>query len=179
MTSFDLTDREFGQLQDLLGSTPHAREVCRLQALLWLAEGEAVADIAERLYVSRRTVYYWVQRFHQRADLDFATRLQDAPRSGRPPAALGIIDSLIAEVIDQDPRELGYHATNWTAPLLRQYLRAVHQLEVSLTSIRRAIDRLDLLWKRPRHQLARRPETWRQAKGGSKEASGIACARSC
>jgi hypothetical protein len=31
---------------------------------------------------------------------------------------------------------------------------------------RRAIDRLGIIWKRPRHELALRPETWRQSKGG-------------
>jgi hypothetical protein len=30
--------------------------------------------------------------------------LQDAPRQGRPPTALGIIDALLEEVLDTDPR---------------------------------------------------------------------------
>jgi transposase len=179
MAPFGLADREVVQLEALLVDTPHAREVCRLQALLWLAEGETVAEVADRLRVSRRTVYYWVERFQQRADLDLCARLQDAPRSGRPPTALDVMDPLIEEIIDLDPRDFGYHATAWTVPLLQHYLRAVHQRELSPTSISRAIDRLDLRWKRPRHQLARRPDTWRQSKGGSKEASRIACARSC
>jgi transposase len=179
MAPLVLTGREFVQLEALLLATPHAREVCRLQALLWLAQGETVAEVADRLFVSPRTVYSWVERFHQRDDRDLFARLQDAPRSGRPPTALAIIDPLIEAVIDLDPRDFGYHATVWTVPLLQHYLRSVHQREVSSSSIRRAIDRLDLRWKRPRHQLARRPDTWRQAKGGSKEASRAACARSC
>ena len=50
----------------------------------------------------------------------------DAPRSGRPPTALGIIDPLIEAVIEADPRDYGYHATGWTAPLLQRYLEEVH-----------------------------------------------------
>jgi transposase len=73
---------------------------------------------------------------------------------------------LIAEVIDSDPRDLGYHATVWTAPLLREYLKQVHGIEVSRKSVSLALDRLRVRWKRPRHQLALRPRTWRQAKGG-------------
>ena len=40
------------------------------------------------------------------------------PAAGRPPTASGVIDPLIAEVIDDDPRESGYRSTNWTAALL-------------------------------------------------------------
>jgi hypothetical protein len=79
----------------------------------------------------------------------------------------GVIDPLIIEVIERDPRELGYRSTVWTAPLLRQYLQEIHHLDVSRPSVSLAIDRLGLRWKRPRHGLARRPATWRQAKGGS------------
>jgi transposase len=79
---------------------------------------------------------------------------------------LGIIDPLIAEVIDQDPRTLGYHSTVWTAPLLREYLEQVHGIAVSQKSVSLAIERWRMRWKRPRHQLALRPEHWRQSKGG-------------
>ena len=69
-------------------------------------------------------------------------------------------------MIDGDPRDWGYPATVWTAPLLRQFLRDVHGLVVSDQSVRLAIARLEIRWKRPRHRLAQRLETWRQAKGG-------------
>jgi len=179
MTPLALTDQEREQLQDLLRHKPQARELCRSRALLWLAAGESAADVADRLCVSRRTVYYWAERFQQRGGLDLGERLRDAPRSGRPATARGIIDPLIADVIDEDPRDLGYHATNWTAPLLQHFLADVHGVEVSGTSVSRAIDRLDLRWKRPRHQLALRPATWRQSKGGSSGACGADSARSC
>jgi transposase len=73
---------------------------------------------------------------------------------------------LIAEVIDKDPRDLGYRSTDWTAGLLVRHLERAHGIEVSRRSVGLAIDRLGFRWKRPGHQLALRPETWRQAKGG-------------
>jgi transposase len=45
-------------------------------------------------------------------------------------------------------------------------LRDHHAIEVSDRTVSRAIDRLGIRWKRPRHELALRPETWRQSKGG-------------
>jgi transposase len=174
-----LTDRLCGELETLVAHTPLAKERCRAQALLWLAEGRAAHEVAALLHVSRQSVYNWVDRFRQREGLDLRARLRDAPRCGRPPTALGIIDPLIADVIDGDPRELGYRSTNWTAGLLVRYLERAHGIEVSRRSVGLAIDRLRIRWKRPRHELALRPVTWRQSKGGSSAAWRAAPAPSC
>ncbi|HMB04897.1 MAG TPA: hypothetical protein VKP69_14305, partial [Isosphaeraceae bacterium] len=78
--------------------------------------------VAELLHVGRRTVYDWVDRFHDRSAFDLRERLADAPRPGRPRVGGGVIDLWIAQVIDTDPRDLGYRSTVWTAPLLVRFL---------------------------------------------------------
>jgi transposase len=166
MARLSLSDRQRGELERVVSRTPVAKERCRAQALLWIADGADVAEVAELLQVSRQTVYNWLSRFQERAELDLRARLLDAPRLGRPRTASGTIEELVAAVIDDDPRDFGYHATVWTAPLLSRYLRDHHAIEVSDRTISRAIDRLGIRWKRPRHELALRPETWRQSKGG-------------
>jgi transposase len=157
-------------LLQLLDQIREATPWRRAQGLLWLDGGQSVAAVADLLLVSRQTVYNWVESFQDRTGLDVADRLRDAPRSGRPATALGIIDPLIDAVIDGDPRDYGYRATVWTAPLLQRYLEEAHEIETSPKSVRRALARLDIRWKRPRHRLGLRPETWRQAKGGSRTA---------
>jgi transposase len=166
MALLALSDRIRGELQDIVSHTPVAKERCRAQALLWIADGSDVGEVAEVLQVSRQTVYNWLSRFQERADSDLRARLLDAPRLGRPRTASGTVDELVAAVIDDDPRKLGYHATVWTAPLLSRYLRDHHAIKVSDRTVSRAIDRLSIRWKRPRHELDLRPETWRQSKGG-------------
>jgi transposase len=170
MTLIALTDRQRTDLEGTAIRTPSARECCRAQALLWLADGESAEGVADLLHVSRQTVYNWVSRFRQRAELDLGARLSDASRPGRPRTGGGVIDPLIAEVIDSDPRTLGYRATVWTAPLLSRYLRENHRIAVCDRTVSQTIARLGIRWKRPRHQLARRPDTWRQSKGGSNAA---------
>src|SRR4051812_41694004 len=166
MAPLILGPRQRSELEYLASHDPVAKQRCRAQALLWLDEGETPEQVADALRVSRRTGYYWVERFHDRDRLDPVWRLADAPRTGRPRAGGGDIDSRIAEVIDTDPRTLGYHQTVWTAPLLVRYLRDHHEVEVSRKTVSRAIARLGIRWKRPRHQLARRSDTRRQSKGG-------------
>jgi transposase len=167
MTPFRLRAGQRRQLLNLLAHTRDARQLRRAQALLWLHDGLPAAQVADLLHVRRQTVYNWAHSFVERRDWDLPGRLSDAPRSGRPATARGVIDPLIAAVIDRDPRDCGYRRTVWTAGLLRRHLADGHQIETSRKSVSRAIARLGLRWKRPRHRLALRPDTWRQSKGGS------------
>ena len=167
-----LNSKQVTRLESLLTQTRDARLLKRTQALLWLAEGDQIPEVAERLRVTRQTVYNWIARFATRAGLPVEARLADAERSGRPRTALAVIDELIDEVIEQDPRQLGYRSTIWTAPLLQYYLAEEHGIEVCVKSVRLAIKRLFIRWKRPRHRLALRDPHWQQAKGGSNTASG-------
>lgn len=177
MKEIQLNRKDRGRLEGLITHLHDARPVRRAYALLWLDEGAMVTEVAQRLGVCRQSVYNWVSRFFQPQLRTLEARLTDAPRSGRPCTAQGIIDPLLAPILDTDPRELGYGSTVWTAPLLVTYLREQHHVGVSVDSVSLAIGRLRFCWKRPRHQLARRLPTWRQAKGGSNEACSPSRAR--
>jgi transposase len=166
MIALTLESAERAAVEDLSVHARDARLVRRAYGVLWLDAGEPVDDIAERLGVSRQTVYNWAERFLERAGLDLETRLSDAERGGRPGTAQDIIDPLIEAVIDLDPHDFGYRSTVWTAPLLMRYLADTYKIAVSCQSVRLALARVRIRWKRPRHRLARRPDTWRQAKGG-------------
>lgn len=165
MTPFALTPRERFQLQELVAYTSRARLLRRAQALLWLAAGESPAAVADRLGVARQSLYNWADRFRDRRGGDLEERLADGPRSGRPRTAHGVIDPLLQEALAGEPRAWGYRAATWTAGLLQQFLADHHGVVVCHQSVRAALERLRFRWKRPRHRLARRPATWRQAKG--------------
>lgn len=166
MTLFALSYRERVALGGLAAHTEDAKVFCRANALLWLDDGESAEEVAERLRVSRQTVYNWALRFQRRGEFDISARVADGPRRGRPRTAHGIIDPLIEEAFDQNPEDFGYNSTIWTAPLLAQYLLEECGIEVSCDSVSLAIRRLRIRWKRPRHHLTLCPDTWRQAKGG-------------
>lgn len=172
-----LSPKEYQRLLEVAHHTHDPRQVHRAQSLLWLHEGDTGEEVATHLFTTPRTIFRWLRRFHDRQALDLPARLADGPRSGRPKTVHGLIDTLIREVIDSDPRQLGYHSTVWTAPWLSQYLREVHHIQAARRSVGLAIARLGMAWKRPRYDLARRAPTWRQAKGGSNEVSQAASVR--
>jgi transposase len=166
MTCFALSGKERVRLEHLISHSHDARQLSSAYALLWLDHGDHIEEIAQRLSISPQSVYNWAHRFQLRQHLHPEARLADALRSGRPCTLKGIIDQLIADVIDVDPRELGYGSTVWTAPLLVAYLGQQHHIAASSDSVSLALARLGVRWKRPRHHLALRSDTRRQAKGG-------------
>jgi len=175
VVNFSRKERTF--MDSIVASSKDRKQFQHAQALLWLDDGESVDEVASRLCVARQTIYNWSLRVQAESEQSLAQRLADAPRSGRPPTAQGIIDPLIERIIDTDPREFGYRSTVWTAALLVAYLAEYHQVEVSLRSVGYALERLDIHWKFPRYDLARSSPTWRQAKGGSNVGCGRPRAR--
>jgi transposase len=131
---------------------------------LALADGEPVVDTAQRLQVSRGTLYEWVRRFRERSEA-LPERLCDRPRSGRPDDLFQALLSRIPELMESKPSEFGYRHAEWTAGLLQAQL-ASEGSAASVDSVRRALHRLGYRWKRPRYVLSRRSATWRQSKGG-------------
>ena len=164
MRGFRLTAPQRDALRQLAKASPDTREARRALALLDLARGESVTDIADRYGVSRETVYQWAARLGTTAWP--GDRLRDAPRSGRPARVGAAAETLLRAALPTDPRRHGYRHPAWTMPLLQHHLRR-QGIAASGTTIRRALRRLGYRWKRPRFVLSRRDPHWRQAKGGS------------
>ncbi len=143
MSLLALNPQERRVLEELIVPSVLTNEVRRAQALLWLDQGDSPQTVAERLHVSRQTVYNWATRFkNRRGALDVPARLVDEKRSGRPGIYPPIIDPLIRAVLGHAPLEFGYEAQKWTPTLLLRYLRHVHHLAVCRASVGLALKRL-------------------------------------
>jgi hypothetical protein len=147
MSLLALSSQEREVLAELVMPSVLTNEVRRAQALLWLDEGESPQAVAERLHVSRQTVYNWATRFKsRRGATEIPERLADDKRSGRPGTFPPIIDPLIKIVLGQEPLEFGYESHQWTPTLLMHYLRDVHHLAVCRASVSLALRRLRGGW---------------------------------
>lgn len=156
------------QLEQGLVHPENARQLKRAQALLWADDGEPISRVAQRLRVSRQSIYNWVDWIKHRNGR-IAKRIEDKARSGRPRTKSDMVDEEMLDLLQTDPSEFGYQATGWTNPLLCDYFCKQYSLTVSHQTIREAIQRAGYRWKRPRYVLSRRPKYWRQAKGGLKK----------
>jgi len=84
MAQLQLTNTEIEAVEAVAMHAKHVRHLRRALAILWLCRGDSVQGVAERLYVSRATVYNWAARFQDRGDMKITERIADATRSGRP-----------------------------------------------------------------------------------------------
>jgi len=150
------------RLAKALKRASEARVYRRLQAVLLVARGRAVGEVAEITGVSPRNVYLWVQRYlqaHRPEDL------HDQSRGGRPRAAEVITDECIRRELAKDPRSLGYSATDWTVAMLADYLRRTSHCEITERTLRRRMRALGLRWKRPRYVYSEKEPHRAQKKG--------------
>jgi transposase len=166
MAILSLSDTEREALQNALKRERDALVVKRAQALLWLSQGEAAMAVAQRVGVTRQTIYNWLRTFQARAAATLGDRLRDSARSGRPPTKREAIKALIARLWEQ-PSDTTSAPSDVprTAAAIQRYL-AKQQVQVHERTIRRTLRALNYRYKRPRYVLARRSKTWRQQKGG-------------
>jgi transposase len=139
----------------------------RLQAVLLVARGLSVPEVARITAAKPEAIYAWVRCYLQTHRPD---SLRDAPRSGRPQGATRITDARIVREFRRDPMRLGYSTTGWTVPVLAKHLSRKYDCPISAHTLRRRMRALDLRWKRPRYVYADKDPHRAQKKGGSSAA---------
>jgi transposase len=58
-------------------------------------------------------------------------------------------ESVLREALEHSPHELGYLAVNWSVPLLRKHVEKEWGQRPSGLQVRRELQRLNYVWKRP------------------------------
>ena len=155
------------RLTHALARAADVRTYRRTQAVLLVARGGDVAEVARITGAGPWAVYAWVRRYVRTHRPD---SLRDVPRSGRPPAARRITDARIVREWRRDPLRLGYNATGWTVALLAEHLGRKFGCPISARTLRRRLRRLGLRWKRPRYVYSGKEPHRAQKKGRSSAA---------
>jgi len=138
---------DVSRLTKALQRATDARLFQRVHAVLWVAQGETISEVAELTGVSGQTVYNWLQRSlacHQ------MTALVDAPRSGRPRTAPHITAPQILPPLRCTPLHLGYRTTVWSVTLLAAHLSRQYDCPIRPHPLRRRMKAMGLRCKRPR-----------------------------
>jgi transposase len=87
----------------------------RITALLWLADGQPVAEIAARLGLSRETVYAWLRAFL----LDRCASLSYRTSPGRPAKLTPTQKQYLRALITAGPEAAGYPTGCWNSALVQ------------------------------------------------------------
>jgi len=144
------------QQRQRLESGLHARdgfEVRRCQILLASARGERPSQIAAHVGCTAQTVRNTLRAY--RADSTGCLRA----RSTRPVHAAPLLDTLqcqhLRTILHQSPRAFGKHTSLWTLALLAEvcFAQGLTPHLVRVESIRRALRRMRVNWKRAKHWI--------------------------
>ena len=162
-TEMGLTGQDRRRLGRALRQSRDRRTYRRVLAVLCIARGELIEQVARVVGVSQRTIYQWLDGYRQGHRIE---ALQDRPRSGRPRAASSISHARIARELRKNPMRMGYQTTGWTVDLLARHLTDRYGCPIQARTLRRRLEQMGLAWKRPRHRY-QRPKNLPQKKGRS------------
>jgi len=126
---------------------PEVRQRCTAIRLLHL--GHKPEEVAEMQAVSKPTIYGWIKRWQSGGVKALANR----PRSGRPPKADDAYSTALAEVIEKEPKELGYDFMLWTVERLSAHLEKGTGISLSESRLRALIKRKGYRYRRPKRDL--------------------------
>jgi transposase len=147
-----LTPAERQSLQQGLRSA-NAFTLRRCQILLASASGQAPAGIARTLGCTPATVRNTIHAFAAEG-LDALKEKSSRPHSARPILDLAF-DEPLRHLLHQSPRAFGKPRSTWTLGLVAQVCHAQGWTPrvLSLDTIRLAIQRLGVSWKRAKHWI--------------------------
>ena len=140
----ELTTDERTALEKLARSrTAETRLVERAHIILALADGERPSHTAERLDITRTTIYTWVKRFNA----DGIDGLHDQPRTGRPATYQpDAIAQVIATALTK-PQELQLEFGSWTLDRLETYLNEHKGIPIKRSRIDEILIAEGLRWR--------------------------------
>ena len=133
--------------------SPHAFTLRRSQILLASTRGEWVSAISQHLGCSQHAVREAIHAFH-REGLACLQAKSHTPQHVR----TKLTDEQarrIAQILHRRPREFGHETNLWTLDLLVEVSWAEHLVDqpISDETIRQALLRLGIAWKRAKHWI--------------------------
>jgi transposase len=150
------------RLKKALKQAVDKRVFQRVQAVLLVAQGRGISEVADISGANARSVYNWVNCY---LDQHEVAALTDKARSGRPPVAQKLTPARILRELRRNPLRLGYRTTVWTVKLLAKPLSQIYQCTISIRTLRRRMKDTGLRFKRPRYFYEEKDPHRAQKKG--------------
>lgn len=121
-------------------------------------KGQDAKTICETLEVSRRSMFYWIDRYSSQG----IQGLQEGDHTGRPPVLeTGDLERL-AEIIDSGPVACGFDSGIWTCPRIGHVIQEEFGVHYHEDHIRKILHQLGFSVQRPTKKLAKADPKWQQ-----------------
>ncbi|MCI0355106.1 MAG: helix-turn-helix domain-containing protein [Acidobacteria bacterium] len=147
---YQLTNDEVQLMDEAINHAPEPEVRQRAMALKLLHLGHPAWEVAGIMAVDVVSIYNW----HKRWKANGIAGLKNRPRSGRPSNATQTYVEKLEQVIDQDPAQLGYGFTFWTAGRLLRHLEQATGIRLSPNRFRALLKRCGYVYRQPTHDLS-------------------------
>jgi transposase len=148
-----LNDEELKQIRQAMKHLD-ARVEKRATIVHCLHLGYSPKEVAKMHGVNLTTVYNYFNRFKSEG----SDGLPDKARSGRTPKATEEYIKQLEQVLDHDPKEMGYAFTIWTQARLREYLAQKTEISLSRSRFQDLMQRLGYRYRRPKRDLGHKQD---------------------
>jgi transposase len=147
--TIDLSHEQRTALLDRYRKDPDPEVRFRSHILLLLADGHTWATVSALLFCSSRTIDRWVKRFHQEGVEGLAGH-----KPGRPfRFAASWVTVVVEWVTKTVPRDFGFLRSRWCCEAVALLMLREHDVAVSRETVRRWLQRGNLVYRRPRPTL--------------------------
>ena len=136
-------------LQDEIRRSRESRYDHRLHAILLIAQGITISDVAALLGDSPRTIQNWVRRFEDEG----AAGLIDADRPGRPNKLNEHQILCIKKALRMPPEKFGLRAIRWDGRTLSAFIKQQYSFELGVRQCQRLLRQLGFQVKKSRSML--------------------------
>lgn len=150
------------RLRKALHKVSDKRIFQRLQAVLLVAQGRAITEVAQIVDVTVQIVYHWVKQYLAEHRVE---ALYERARTGRPTVAQPVTAARVLRELQRNPLRLGYNRTVWTVALLAAHLSTRYGTQINPHTLRRRMKQMGLRCKRPRYFYSEKDPHRAQKKG--------------
>jgi len=169
-----LSRSERAKIDKLRADPPSVGVYRRTQAVHLSAGGQKVEQIAEIVGRDRTTVSRWLHTF----EANGICGLFPGRSTGRPPKVDAECQAALTEAVEQNPRDLGYPFTRWTAALLAEHVYRTVHVRISPSTIYHVFKRLGFRYGRPKLDLTHRQDAKDVARAKRQKATALKKQRS-
>ena len=146
---YTLTTESLTIIEQAIKNHDDLRVRQRATIIRMLHLGQKPQEIAALLSIQPSKVYYWHKRWREEG----IEGLADRPRSGRPKAADAQYRQRLAQVMEQDPHDLGYAFTVWDSKRLIAHLEQETGVRVTERTFLNILAEEAYVYRRPKHTL--------------------------
>lgn len=134
-----LTPAQTRELEEVVRCGQPARLRIQALAILNVAVGRRISEVAKFLRVTRQSIYNWLASYEDAG----VAGLRVAPGRGRPSK---VDEDEVMRYVHQSPRKFGLKQTRWTLEALSRAVPSLHGY--SRAGVKGVLDRLGLSYKR-------------------------------